>query len=372
MGLGDVTAEGVKRSMAEFDRLGGEAFRKKYGFGRARRYFLISGGRRYDSKAVFGVAHKYSRSDLNVLRSQDFSGGDDTVAHRLELLGFDVERLPPDPPWAEEELVLALDLYLRLGALGKAHPDVEELSGVLKALTIHSERPDPDRFRNPNGVAMKLANFAALDPNYAGRGMTRLGGLDVEVWKRYSSDEDMLAEAAKAIRQGRELPATQPDEPGLPQVIEVEAHHVEEFRVSVPGQDRVATRSEQGLVQDYKDHLRDQGHEVTRHRYPLPESGSALYCDLVDETHHVLYEAKGDALRNSVRMAVGQLLDYRRFEETPKRLAVLLPRKPHPDLIKLIHSVPASVVWRADAGFADPCHPPSISHEDTDEDVISQ
>ena len=40
-----------------------------------------------------------------------------TVARRLESLGFDVERPPRNPPWAEEELILALDLYLRSGLL---------------------------------------------------------------------------------------------------------------------------------------------------------------------------------------------------------------------------------------------------------------
>lgn len=77
----------------------------------------------------------------------------------------------------------------------------------------------------------------------------------------------------------------------------------------------------------------------------------ARYCDLVDETDHVLYEAKGDILRTSVRMAIGQLFDYRRFEQPSPRLAVLLPCQPAPDLIELVHSVPASVVWRTEDGF---------------------
>jgi hypothetical protein len=46
-----------------------------------------------------------------------------------------------------------------------------ELSRVLNSLPIHTVRPDLERFRNPNGVALKLANFAALDPAYPGRGI---------------------------------------------------------------------------------------------------------------------------------------------------------------------------------------------------------
>ena len=115
MALSDVTAEGVKRAMAAFARLGREAFLAQFGFGQARGYFLVHGGRRYDSKAVVGVAHGYARPDLGPLLPQDFSGGEATVASRLDSLGFEVARPRRNPPWAEEELILALDLYLRAG-----------------------------------------------------------------------------------------------------------------------------------------------------------------------------------------------------------------------------------------------------------------
>ena len=313
MALSDVTAKGVERAMVEFDRLGREAFLDRFGFGQARGYFLIRGGRRYDSKAVVGAAHGYDRPDLGPLRPQDFTGGDATVARRLESLGFDVERPLRNPPWAEEELILALDLYLRSGTLDDTNPAVIDLSRVLNDLSIQPERPDAARFRNPNGVALKLANFAAIDPNYVGRGMTRGGERDTRVWNRYASDEDTLAATAAGIIEGREPPpplTLRLDEPARPHIVEVEAKHVEQFQVSVPNRDIVATRRAQSLVLDYVDHLRNLGHRVTRHRYPLHGSIPALVCDLVDETDHVLYEAKGDVRRTSVRMAVGQLIDY--------------------------------------------------------------
>ena len=132
---------------------------------------------------------------------------------------------------------------------------------------------------------------------------------------------------------------------------EIEAQHVERFLVTVPGKDIEADRRERRLVLAYRDHLESQGHEVTGHRYSLPESTSQLVCDLVDETDQVLCEAKGDVRRTSVRMAIGQLLDYRRFEPPTMSLAVLLPRKPPQDLVELIRSVPASAVWRTKDGF---------------------
>ena len=100
-------------------------------------------------------------------------------------------------------MILALDLYLRSGLLDDGNQAVVDLSRVLNDLQVYSERPDTDRFRNPNGVAMKLANFAAIDPNYHGRGLTRAGRLDAEVWDRYASDEDAVTAIASEIREGR-------------------------------------------------------------------------------------------------------------------------------------------------------------------------
>jgi 5-methylcytosine-specific restriction protein A len=70
-----------------------------------------------------------------------------------------------NPPWQRDELILALDLYVRLG---KRIPDdtereVVDLSDLLNRLPIHPIRPDVAKFRNPNGVALKLANFRAID-----------------------------------------------------------------------------------------------------------------------------------------------------------------------------------------------------------------
>ena len=331
MALRDVTADGVERALTEFDRLGRDAFLAEHGFGKARDYFLIRGERRYDSKAIVGVAHGYDRPDLGPLPWQDFTGGEATVGRLLESLGFEVERPGRNPPWAEKELILALDLYLRKGLLDDKNQAVIELSRDLNSLTLHSERPDAARFRNPNGVALKLANFAALDPNYPGRGMTRGGRRDAEVWERYAPEEDVLVEVAAAIREGRKLP-TLPAAETAPRVIEaeVEAQHVEQFQVFVAAQVIEAERPEQRLVLAYRDHLMSQGHKVTRHLYSVAGSRSPLACDLVDKTAQVLYEAKGNVQRASVRMAIGQLLDYRRFEPAGTSLAVLLPRQPPP------------------------------------------
>lgn len=72
-----------------------------------------------------------------------------------------------------------------------------------------------------------------------------------------------------------------------------------------------------------------------------------MICDLIDESEHTLYEAKGDLHRTFIRRVLGQLVDYRRFEPAATRLAVLSPRRPSADLIALMHSLPAVAVGRS-------------------------
>ncbi len=91
MALPDLTSQdAVLRALAEFDTLGRDAFLAKYGFRRARGYFLVQDGRSYDSKAIAGAAHGYQHPELGPLNAAEFSGGNATVRARLEALGFTV------------------------------------------------------------------------------------------------------------------------------------------------------------------------------------------------------------------------------------------------------------------------------------------
>ena len=99
MPLADVTHESVLAAVREFDNTGRDTFLRKYGFGRAREYFLVLNGRRYDSKAIAGAAHKFAVPAAGPLRRVDFSGGELTVARELRRLGFEVDG-PEDPTLA--------------------------------------------------------------------------------------------------------------------------------------------------------------------------------------------------------------------------------------------------------------------------------
>jgi len=90
MALSDISREGIFAALNEYDLKGRDAFLNEYGFGPARKYMLVYGNHRYDSKAICGVAHKFDQPLLGALRHDDFKGGLKTVVLKLQNLGFSV------------------------------------------------------------------------------------------------------------------------------------------------------------------------------------------------------------------------------------------------------------------------------------------
>ena len=109
-----------------------------------------------------------------------------------------------NPTWARDELILALDLYFRLNPSHSSdkHSEVLELSNVLRGLPIHDHRPDPERFRNPSSVYMKMCNFLRFDPTYMGKGLTRGARAEETIWNEFVNDRERLTRLATAIRAG--------------------------------------------------------------------------------------------------------------------------------------------------------------------------
>ncbi len=345
--LSDITRDGVEAAIEEFDRLGRAPFLAKYGFGPARDYFILHDGRRYDSKAICGAAHGYDRPTEGPLPSASFSGGDATVARLLERLGFALSRRSAKTTgWTSEERILALDLYLRHGAIGRTNPEVVALSHELNDRRFHPYAGTRDNFRNPNAVALKLANFASLDPSYIGSGMTRHSAGDEETWSTYAGDANLLAQAVEAIRSGREPAATERLAPApSPSAHPIERRGLDFYEVT-PALDPIyAERREAELVERFARWLTERGSTVTAHHYGVVKP--PLRNDLADETHQRLWEAKADVSRGSVRMALGQLLDYLRFEPPTWSGGVLLPLQPSADLIDLIHRSGRAAAWPA-------------------------
>ncbi|MEU4232009.1 hypothetical protein AB0F17_47620 [Nonomuraea sp. NPDC026600] len=113
-----------------------------------------------------------------------------------------------------------------------------------------------------------------------------------------------------------------------------------------------AERREAKLSADFQVFLEAQHHRVMRFEIRVKGLSSTLLTDLYDVTAHVLFEAKGTSSRKDMRMAIGQLLDYRRHV-TPKKpaLAVLLPEEPNDDLRELLSAEGIGLVYRDGDSF---------------------
>ncbi|MCP9751309.1 HNH endonuclease [Ferruginibacter sp. HRS2-29] len=108
-----------------------------------------------------------------------------------------------NPKWHRDEIILALDLYFspNRGSIDKKNPKVIEVSKIINKLPIFSIRPDAEKFRNANGVTMKLSNFLKFDETYTGKGMKNTSKLDEEVFKEFVDQRDKLHSIASEIRK---------------------------------------------------------------------------------------------------------------------------------------------------------------------------
>ncbi|WP_341676574.1 HNH endonuclease [Niveibacterium sp. SC-1] len=100
--------------------------------------------------------------------------------------------------WTKEQAKLAFHLYCQL-PFGKLHKGNREVIRLAQAIG-----------RTPSAVAMKLVNFASLDPAITSTGRKGLDGassLDREVWAEFHSDWERLAVECEMLR--REIDPTQ-------------------------------------------------------------------------------------------------------------------------------------------------------------------
>ncbi len=187
-------------------------------------------GQVYDAKAILGAAHGYQHSALGPLPQSEFHGGLPT-ARKLRDLGFAVDEptvARRNPVWSRDELILALDLYMRhrLAFPDDKHPEVVALSQFLNRLGAAMGTAGGKRFRNANGVAMKLQNFRRFDPTQEGKGLPGGGKGEEEVWAVFAHDAKRLRSAAEGIRATVLVLEDAPE-----QELEEEGEEAEEGRV---------------------------------------------------------------------------------------------------------------------------------------------
>jgi hypothetical protein len=227
--------------------------------------------------------------------------------------------------------------------------DQRMLSGNA-AIRRHAEEGRALRlFQGARGTVIYVDEFT-LDPD--------------EPWYETDGPESLAAGLDRKVRKVivfRLRPTTiEPQRPtsmladaafGAPlQNIPIESRWTEKAFVNPTGQSYEADRKEASLVEELAQFIRTTGQAVCRQKV-LPEGErKPLFTDLYIKELNLIVEAKGSATRESVRMAIGQLVDYARFFQAP-RLAVLLPTEPRTDLAALGASQRIAFIWPTERGF---------------------
>jgi hypothetical protein len=99
--------------------------------------------------------------------------------------------MPRREGWSREQLIVALKLYSEI-PFGKMHARNPEIIRYAKLIK-----------RTPSALAMKLTNFASLDPEIRSSGRSGLSGasqLDREIWAEMTSDWPRLAKEIAKVQ----------------------------------------------------------------------------------------------------------------------------------------------------------------------------
>jgi putative restriction endonuclease len=93
-------------------------------------------------------------------------------------------------PWTREQRLIALNLYCKLpfGRLHKSNPIIVKIAGKMG--------------RTPSSLAMKLCNFASLDPVLRARGIAGMKGAaneDRSLWKEFEANLPSLGPQSEEL-----------------------------------------------------------------------------------------------------------------------------------------------------------------------------
>ncbi|WP_210085557.1 hypothetical protein [Mycobacterium sp. OAE908] len=127
--------------------------------------------------------------------------------------------------------------------------------------------------------------------------------------------------------------------------IPVEEQLTEDFAAEYKALSRKdRTRKEAKLQKRYERYLNNAlRHKTCRHEICVDDQ--TLYTDLYDETIDDLIEVKSSVERSTMRLALGQILDYAKIIN-PTNRTILVPRRPVRGIIELFHHHGVRVVWR--------------------------
>jgi 5-methylcytosine-specific restriction protein A len=147
----------------------------------------------------------------------------------------DIKSGKRNPSWSRDELILALDLYMKNPASppSKNSREVEETSELLILLSKKLGMGYSGSYRNRNGVYMKMMNFRRFDPAFVSSGKVGLKSgnkKEATVWHDFAHDRERLSAVALAIRKAIRMTSNE------------EMDDIEEEDVSEAEEGRLLTR----------------------------------------------------------------------------------------------------------------------------------
>lgn len=216
-----------------------------------------------------------------------------------------------------------------------------------------------------NGDRLRLLRYVGKN-EVVYVGMFRLDPTDPWRWRdgvdRFGTTRKMIQFRLLAVGDTRRMegdptreeisldPSSVPLDP-VPVPTPIETLRAVDFEQVTRLQVRLARRTELQLVHEFSAWLENRGVSSTGLRIPYSPERRDLRADLFLPETSTLVEAKATASRESLRMAIGQLLDYARWLPDTPRLLVLVPTAPAPDMIELLESMSIGIAWREPPAF---------------------
>ncbi|MGC5398590.1 hypothetical protein ACPXCP_22985 [Streptomyces sp. DT20] len=235
--------------------------------------------------------------------------------------------------------VQELDLHLFISD-GQVKSGGAKLQRYVGQMRVDTTAPFTERWDyDPTGTLRRVYVF-------------RLRPVDLDQTDVRSSDAVQVAKKTDVLPVSKE--AVKEAAKAGAKTKKTEKHTTIQTTANVNGGERTVIRREGQLVTAFEEHLEKAGHTFSTFQITIEGEPGTLTPDLYDETDHVLYEAKGLTTRNNVRLAIGQLLDYRRYVENREtlRIAVLLPSEPTPDVKALLAEENIELVFQVADGFS--------------------
>ena len=117
-------------------------------------------------------------------------------------------------------------------------------------------------------------------------------------------------------------------------------------------QEVIIEENEKKLVIQYSDFLIANDVGILERNKITIKNENTVFTDGWLSKQQLLIEAKSNTTREKIRMAIGQLFDYQRHvDPKPKKLAILVPKKPRDDLMNLLDEMNIMVIYPEGKSF---------------------